>query len=326
MSIQRRGVNAFRIALAAAAVFGGAGRASADLLYGSAGDGNTIFTVDTATGAVNTQFRTPTPPPDGLIFTGSSILYLDQGNNAVAGSGQLRSFNINTRADTLIAGGLSRPADLTLDGSNTVLVSEFNAGRIDRINVTTGAVSVLGNYGGTPNGLTFDASGRLFAVLGSRFTGPTGSSVSQLNPTTGAIIATSTGLNSADGLTYDSFSGRLFTASTLSNLLYSINPNNLSDVVSITLPGPGDGVVSNGRGDLFIGGRQAAGATGAPIYDYKVTSRAVTQVAFVPGAVSIDLAAVPEPSSVALFAIGTVACGGWYGLFGRRRSRVRAAV
>jgi len=327
MSIQRTGKNAIQYLLVAtAAVVVGQGRASADVLYASTGDANRIVSVDTTTGSVNTVFTTPNPPPDGLTVdvAGNRILYLDQGNNAVAGSGGLRAYNLTTGTDTLIAGGLSRPADITVEGPNTVLVSEFNAGRIDRINLTTGAVSLLGSYGGTPNGLTFDASGRLFAVLGTRTGGPTGSFVAQLNPITGAIIAQTAGLNSVDGLTYDRFTGQLFGASTLGSVLYSINPNNLNSVVGIALPGLADGVSSNGRGDLFIGGRPPAGQTGASIFDYNLMTGVITTSATIAGSGSIDLVgAVPEPSTFALVAIGAVACAGRYGLGRRRR---RAAV
>jgi hypothetical protein len=73
-------------------------------------------------------------------------------------------------------------------------------------------------------------------------------------------------------------------------------------VTSITLPGQADGVISNGHGLLFIGGR----ATNAPIYQYNLaTGTLSTPVPSVAGADTIDLAAaVPEPGSMVLMAIG----------------------
>jgi hypothetical protein len=294
--------------LMAAAVLVTGNRAGAEVIYASTGTGNMIDTVNTATGTVTPLFTVTNGPPDDLITDGPGILlYLAQANS-VAGAGQVRMYNLNTQADTLVATGLNRPADLVLDpGGATALVSDSSTGQISRVNLSTGAITLLpttypiGTNGIGPNGLAYDASGRLFANIGDRNGGPTGSNVAQINPVTGAVISQTTGLNSVDGLTYDPFSGRLFAASTLGSVLYSINPANLADVTSITLPSQADGVISNGHGLLYIGGR----GTNAPIYQYNlVTSTLSTPVPSVPGADTIDLAqAVPEPSSFVLLAI-----------------------
>src|SRR5262249_13447830 len=140
-------------------------------VYASTGNGNTIVVVNTATNTVTPLLTVTNGPPDGLITDGPGIiLYLAQGDNTVPNSGQLRMFNLNTHADTLVAGGLNRPADLVLDpGGATALVSESSVGEIARVNLSTGVVSMLpttypippGGIG--PNGLAYDASGRLFA-------------------------------------------------------------------------------------------------------------------------------------------------------------------
>lgn len=313
--------------LMAAAVLGTQGRASAGTLYVSTDTGNTIDQVNTTTRAVSPLFTTPHGPPDDLILYGAgSILYLDQ-NNGVAGAGQVRLYNIAADSDLRVATGLSRPADLVLDpGGKTILVSESSIGRIARVNLSTGAVTPLATTypipsGGIgPNGLAYDASGHLFAGIGNRFGGPMGSFVAELNPVTGAVMGKTIGLNSVDGLAYDPYSHRLFTASTLGHVLYSINPNNLKDVKSIPLPGQADGVASNGQGLLYIGGR----GTNAPIYQYnEKTATLTTLVSAVAGATAIDLTdpanpvptgatafattVVPEPASLVLLGIG-IAC------------------
>jgi sugar lactone lactonase YvrE len=295
--------------IAAAALAGSPQRAEADVLYASTSAGNSVVTVNTATGSVTPLFTVTNPPPDRILFLSpSTLLYLAQGDNNVAGSGQLRSHNLVTNADTLVAGNLSRPADLALDpGGATALVSESSIGTIARVNLSTGVVTPLATTypipsGGIgPNGLTYDAVGRLFANIGDRLSGPTGSNVAQIDPVTGAIIHQTTGLNSVDGLAFDPFSGRLFAPSTLGSVLYSINPNNLADVTSITLPGQADGAVANGQGLVFIGGR----GTNAPIYQYSdITGMLTTVIASVPGATAIDLAAIPEPSVGMLAGVG----------------------
>jgi hypothetical protein len=198
----------------AAAVLVTGNRAGADTVYASTGTGNMIDVVDTATNTVTPLFTVTNGPPDDLITDGPGILlYLAQGSSSVANAGQLRMYNLNTHTDTMVASGLSRPADLVLDpGGATALVSESSIDEIVRVNLSTGVVTVLpttypisaGGIG--PNGLAYDASGRLFANIGDRFGGPTGSNVAQIDPVTGAIIHETTGLNSVDGLTYDPYS------------------------------------------------------------------------------------------------------------------------
>ncbi len=295
------------------------GQASATFLYAAAGSLNTVYSYDTTTNAVTPLFQTPNGPPDDLIAAGPGrILYLDQGTTVPEGTpapptGQLRLHDFTTGTDTVIAGGFQRPADLVLDPSGqSVLLTESSGGKIDRVNLATGAVTILNANAGGPNGLAYDG-GLLFANIGSRFAGPAGSSVARIDPLTGMVLATTTGLNSVDGLTYDSYSGRLFTASALSNTLYSINPNNLNDVVSILLPTAADGVVSDGAGNLYIGGR---GTAGSNFYTYNLQTGSLTTGPFLAGATSIDLTiaapvSVPEPASVTMTGLGLLAVIGY---------------
>jgi len=321
-SLRRPRIGATRaLLLAALAALGAQGRAAADVLYGASGAGNTLFSVDTTTGVVSNQFTTPNPNPDDLVTYGlGQVLYLDQGytgpeDQPAPATGQLRLHNFITGADTLIATGFSRPADLTLDPSrqNVYLTeSSSNSGRIDRVNLATGTVTALPGSFGAPNGIVFDGAGRLFADIGTRFGGSTGSSVAQIDPTTGAILHMSPGINSADGLAYDPVTGRLYTASALSPTLYSFNPNNLeTSETTATLPSNADGVISNNAGLLYIGGR---GTSGASIYTLNTATGAITTTAFVAGASSIDLtlapAAVPEPGPIALAGLGLLAVAG----------------
>ena len=119
-----------------------------------------------------------------------------------------------------------------------MLVSEFGSGNIDRINLTTLAVTTLLSPGGNPEGLAYDGT-RLFANLGFRYGGPTGKYVAEIDPVTGAILATSPGLNDLDGLTYDPYSGLLYASSYFGNTVYSIDPNNLANVQDVLGSGGG---------------------------------------------------------------------------------------
>jgi streptogramin lyase len=277
--------------------------ANADVIFATSLEGAQIVRVDTATNAVTPIFSGV--QADSLMFdTSGRIIY------TAINQGQVRRFDPNTNSDVLLAGGLNMPADMILEpGGNTMLVSEFNGGKIDRINLTTLGLSLLGTYGGTPQGLAYDSQGRLFANLGNRNGGPTGTFIAQLDPVTGAVLSQTTGLDSLDGLTFDSFTGKLFASSLNGNHLYQVDPNNLASVSSVAsgIPNP-DGLTSNGMGDIFVAARGDF-----HIYQYHISSSSVIQRTFVNGlddlAPATGLGApvtVPEPASLLLAGLGAL--------------------
>ena len=63
-------------------------------------------------------------------------------------TGQVRLYNPTTLTDSLIASGFNGPADMALEpGGNSMLVSEFHGGNIDRINLTTHVSTTLLSIG-----------------------------------------------------------------------------------------------------------------------------------------------------------------------------------
>lgn len=225
------------------------GRAAAIELYATSIGGSQIDKVDTVTNSVSLYLNTPSAA-DSIIFDSTqrvlyTALYL----------GEVRRYDPTVPSETVIAGGFSTPADMVLEpGGNSMLVSDYGTGNIDRINLSTNTVTTLLTGGINPEGLAYDGT-RLFANLGSRYGGPTGKYVAEINPVSGAIMATSPGLNSLDGLTFDPYSGRLFASSLFANQILSINPNNLNDVQVVsdafgkplTIPGP-DGILQTASG------------------------------------------------------------------------------
>jgi sugar lactone lactonase YvrE len=302
----------------AAAIIGLPGQAVAETLFASAFSAQEIVSVDTNTNAVTPIATTP-GNPDSLIFDpAGNIIYTDEKFEA------LREVNLTTHSDTVLSSNFGVPADLALEpGGHSVLVSDFTRGVIIRYNLVSQSASVFAQPGGNPEGLAFDATGRLFANLGVRSAGPTGKFVAQLDPTTGAILHSSPGLNSLDGLTFDSVTGKLYATSRLSGAVYAIDPNNLANVSILIQPGTlvtPDGLTSDGKGNLFI-----AVQGDSRVYQYNFASQVLTPETVVPGTLD-DLAPasglgsrpVPEPGSLLLASLGalTLAGAAW-----RRRRR-----
>jgi DNA-binding beta-propeller fold protein YncE len=138
--------------------------------------------------------------------------------------------------------------------------------------------------------------------------------VAQIDPVTGAILATSPGLNDLDGLVYDPYSGLLYATSYLGNTIYSIDPNNLSNVQNLLggtgtggLPSP-DGITTDGIGDLFIASSEYGGDS--HIYQYNLVTHVLTQETYVNGlddlAPASGLGALPEPSGLVLVGAGAI--------------------
>jgi DNA-binding beta-propeller fold protein YncE len=307
------------ICAAAVLLLGEAGRARAgQILYGTANNTNPgqILRIDTGTNSVTSVF-TPVGQPDSLVFdSNGNFVY----TNLTAG--QVRSYNPTTHTDTLLASGISDPADLALTPDKTsVLVSDFTGGKIYKVNLSTHALTQFGpTYGGNPQGLAFDNNGNLFAVLGTR-NNSASSFIAQLDTTTGAIIHQSANLVQLDGLTFDPFSGKLYSGSLAGNGLYQFDPTTLSNTQLANTSGRGyDGLTTDSAGNLYLVDR-----SNEFVDQYNLTNNQLTQLTSVAGlddlapASGLGAPAVPEPASVVLLLTGAA---GAVGYTWRRRLRV----
>jgi hypothetical protein len=97
-------------------------------------------------------------------------------------------------------------------------------------------------YGAIVGGLAFDGSGHLVANVGG--------TIDQINPTTVAVLH-SASLPGADGLTYDSFTGKLYDASYGGNAIDSVDPSTLAVNLLANVNGP-DGLTSDDKGHVYI--------------------------------------------------------------------------
>jgi len=289
-----------------AVLVGPAASASAEILYFTLPGTQQIQVADTSTHSTTPLFST-VGEPDSLLFdtSGNNILYTNLGNHEV------RMYNRTTHLDSQLAGGFTLPADLALEpGGGSVLVSDYLGGSIYRINLSTQQVHQLGNYGGNPQGMAYDGSGRLFANLGTRSYGAT-SFLAELDPVTGAIIRQTAPQYSLDGLIFDPFSKELFATSTYGQGIFQIDPNTLA--VSPLPNSTGvdlDGLTSDGAGNLYIAGDTYG------IYRYNLATHTLVQDT---SALGIDdlapdsgLGSTPEPGTLTLLGTGIAGLAGLF--------------
>jgi sugar lactone lactonase YvrE len=266
------------------------------------------------THSVNSVFNAGAPL-DSLFFDPSGRVIFDELDN-----GTVRAFNPNTNSNVLLASGIGQPIDLALEPNKTsFLVSDANNNRLDRVSLMGGILGSL-SLGGRPDGVTYSANGNLFVNVSSGFQN-NDSKVEEINPTTGAVIA-STGNTHIflDGLTYDGFTGMLFASDYNNGRILEINPTTLS-FTSLTPTGAAlsqpDGITSDGQGNLYIASR----ANGT-VMQYNITANHDTAIGFITGlddlapASGLGSIPTPEPSTLLMAGIGGFTCLGYW--FSRR--------
>jgi len=187
-----------------------------------------------------------------------SVIMNSQGHliYSITGLGQVWIFDPVTLSNTLLVGGLTGgPRDMVIEpGGNTMLIALNAQGKIARYNFTTGALTLLSRYLGSVDGIVYAPNGDLYAVVARN-------TVCQMDPVLGTkikciILEPHYKTNGGDGMVYDPYSGHLWVShdGTLGNGLIEI-PLDLSTFTlfqtgKIQVP---DGIVSDGKGNLYIG-------------------------------------------------------------------------
>jgi sugar lactone lactonase YvrE len=253
-------------------------------------------------------------PLDSLFFDPSGRIVFSELDD-----GTVAAYNPNTHTTVDLATGLASPIDMALEPSLTsLLVSDSTSNSLGRVSLAGGLIGTL-HLGGRPDGVTYDAAGHLFVNVSGGFQ-VNNSSVEEINPTTGAIIA-QTGNTGVflDGLTYDSFTGKLFASDYNNGRIVEINPTTLAfsfltpSGAALSQP---DGITSDGQGNLFVASR-----ANAHVIEYNIAGNSATVIGTINGlddlapASGLGSNATPEPCSMLMFGAGVL------GLWTVRRRR-----
>lgn len=304
------------VLLATAGVLAGARSASATIVYATSINTGIIYKVDSTTNVVTPVYNTGAAL-DSLFFDPNGRLIYSQ-----LGAGKVLAYNPNTNTNVPLASGLTAPIDMALEPSGTSFLVSDSTSHLVRISLSGGVLGSL-NVGDRPDGIIYDSSGHLFTNISTGFTA-NDSSVRQIDPVTGAVLHTSGNLGVfLDGLTYDSFTGKLFASDYNNGRILEIDPNNLTShslltPTGATLSDP-DGITSDGVGHLFIASR-----ANAHVIEYDIATNTATVIGTINGlddlapVAGLGAAPTPEPSTLVAAGIGalTLLCR----RFGKKRT------
>jgi WD40 repeat protein len=217
------------------------------------------------TNELTTLYNIGASPDDMTVNSQGQLIY------SVPDSGTVSLWDPTTGTNSVLATGIEYVRDLEIEPSGeTMLIAKYDSpAEIDRYTFATGTWTTLvpktKGYN-TFDGIAYDGYGNLYAVC-------THNTIIQINPTTGATIATlvlepHSGVNGGDGLTWDPYTQSLwathdgktgigllqiyvnksgFVSTTSSGFTFYPFNAKTTGVTNV------DGLKSDGAGNLYIG-------------------------------------------------------------------------
>ncbi len=251
--------------------------------------GNTLWRLDSASGTPSAITTVANKGLDSVIYGNGKYVFTTL-------EGDIYTYDSVHGNQVLATGSFGQTRDLAMDpGGGSFLVSDYLGGVIYRVDLTSGSLSTLATVN-QPQGLAY-AGNRLYA-LGSH-------SLYELNPTTGAVLNEASPLAS-DGLTYDSYSGKLWTSSAQGIKSITLDLATVTTFqAGVVQPYP-DGLAADGLGNLYIAGYNSN------VYQYVIATDTLTVGTALTGLDDIAPASgpgtppaeTPEPASIFLVSAG----------------------
>jgi len=245
-----------------------------------------LLNFNTTPPQLTTLYNIGAKPDDLILNSLGQLIY------SVPALGVVNLYDPFAGTNTTLVSGMSRARDLqiTPDGQS-LLIALYPLGQIVRFNFATGTTTVLAKKLGNVNGIAYDPYGNLYAVAKYN-------TIVQLDPVTGAVLNTLVlephhGINGADGLVYDSYTGSLWGAHAgttgIGVVQIPVTAAGLGSSSSLyvfnTTGAAPDGIKSDGKGNLYIGAIFTVLVYNIPTntITHRVVTKGADGVSLVPG-------------------------------------------
>ncbi len=274
--------------------------AKADIVVTSSYSGNTIGVYDPGTGAVANpalaKLSVSGVNAGVAVDLASSRVFISNINSSAV---YVLDFNTGSVISNNFLAGVSRPDELLLDGSGKIYVSNFNSGSVGVYDATTGAAIKTQLVSGVsePSGLAVDKAGYLYVA--SYGSGTIGKYIASTGQAVNANYISGIG-GAPNGMTLDQFGNIYVTRNLASSVAKFDSSGKLINSTFIANLGAPTDITIDSQGHLFV-------ASAAGIGEYDSSTGAAINASFVTtGSPNWIVAAVPEPSSVALVALSAL--------------------
>lgn len=279
-----------------------AGNASAQNLFVSSYNTGNVYEI--APGGSPTVFANGLSYPTGMAFDSAGNLFVGDSANNHLETGNITEISPGG-TPTAFATGLD-PTGLAFNSMGDLFESDYNSGKIYEFTPGGGSTpSVFASGFATPLSLAFDSAGNLYVASGY---GNGNGIITKITPG-GTPTLFASGLSFPNGMAFNS-AGDLFVSSQSSGVISEFAPGGGTPTTFVTLSDNDlNGLAFNSAGDLF-----AAAGDG---HITEITPGGTpTLIATLSGiGEGLAFAPVPEPSVLALAAVGGIAL-----IFRRRKN------